>query len=70
MLESGGTSRRVFRVLRRGFHFSPVRGKDMSMHRSELYQKVCSNRAPGLAERWYEGKSVRVGTHSLADFTI
>jgi hypothetical protein len=40
------------------------------MRRSELYQNLCSNRAARLAEARAEGKSVRAGIHSVADFTI
>ena len=69
-LDQGGVTRRVFRVLRRGFHFSPVAGKAVAIRRSELYLKVCSNRGGWLAEARAGGKSVRAGTHSLADLPI
>ena len=45
-------------------------GRAVAMRRSELYQKVSSNRPFKMDERWYEGKSVRAGTHFMADFTI
>jgi len=45
-------------------------GRHQSTRRSELYLKLCSNRGARLAERWYEGKSARAGTHSLADLPI
>ena len=63
-------ARRVFRVLRRGFHFSPVGGKAESMRRSELYLNVCSKGAARLAEARAEGKSEPAGTHYLADLPI
>ena len=69
-LDQGGVTRRVFRVLRRGFHFSPVAGRFLSMRRFELYLNVCSNRAPGLAEARAGIRGVRAGTHSLADLPI
>ena len=37
VIGSGGVTRRVFRVLRRAPHFSPVSGRAVSMRRFELY---------------------------------
>jgi len=40
------------------------------MRRSELYLNLCSNRGARLAEARAGIKSVRAGTHSLADLPI
>ena len=45
-------------------------GRRSSIRRSELYQKVCSNRGARMEEARAGGKSDRAGTHCLADLPI
>ena len=70
LLESGGDDpESISRFAARAPLFTG-NGKHQPMRRSELYQKVCSNRAPQMEEARAGGKSARAGTHSLAAFTI
>jgi hypothetical protein len=45
-------------------------GRHQSTRRPELYLKLCSNRGARLAEARAACRSVRAGTHSLADLPI
>ena len=65
----GGSKESISRFVTRSPLFK-ASGKALSIRRSELYQKVCSNRPFQMEERWNKIKSVRAGAHYLADLTI
>ena len=69
ILIRGGSKESISRFAARSPLFKGW-GRALGMRRSELYQKVCSNQGEWMEERWNKIKSVRAGTHFLADFTI
>ena len=69
-LDQGGAGRRIFRAFAARAPLFKAWGRAEPIRRSELYQKVCSNRGARMEEARAGGTSDRAGTHCLADLPI